>query len=213
MVTPASSFSGLGAVRLALGLTVAMGCSAPATDAERTERIADPAVEQATFDRDRQPALLLAAMHLQPCEHVADIGAGTGLLTVHLARAVTACGRVVATDVNPRVLALMQSRLDAAGVAAWTSPRQVPADDPGLGEETFDAILLSEVDNYLPDAPRWLRLATERLSARGRLIITNRVQRRAAALAAAATAGLHLVSESSPTPSHFIAVFDRGAPR
>ena len=169
----------------------------------------DPLAEQARFDRERQPQLVVAAMALRPCQHVADVGAGTGLLTVHLARAVGPCGRVVATDVDPQVLDLMKSRLDATGLGDLVEQRQVPPDEPGLGTESFDAILLSEVDHHLRDATAWLRLAAARLAATGVLVITNRVYNRAKALAAAAAAGLRLRTETSPSPSHFIAVFER----
>jgi precorrin-6B methylase 2 len=204
VTAPAVVFSACLVSLLALG-----GCTRGGDAPPPPAGQGDPALEQARYDRERQPDALLAAMGLRACQHVADIGAGTGLMTVHLARTVGPCGQVVATDVDADVLELMKSRLDAAGVGGWVERRQVPPDEPGLGNESFDAILLSEVDHYLRDAAAWLRLAAARLSATGVLVITNRVYHRAKALAAATAAGLRLRAESSPSPSHFIAVFER----
>ncbi len=44
---------------------------------------------------------MIRALALHPGMVVADVGAGTGLLTAHLARAVSPGGRVVATDIDP----------------------------------------------------------------------------------------------------------------
>ena len=41
----------------------------------------------------------------------------------------------------------------------------------------------------------------------GKIVIENRIHRRAGAMAAADKAGLHLESETNPIPSNFIAVF------
>ncbi|MEZ4367375.1 MAG: methyltransferase domain-containing protein [Kofleriaceae bacterium] len=166
--------------------------------------------EQARFDQDRRPDQVVLALAIGPGDRVADVGCGTGLLTVHLARAVGPTGKVVATDIDGAVLDLMRARLAAAGVDGAVEPRRVDPDEPGLAPDTFDAILLAEVDHYLGDAAAWLRTAARQLAPDGRLVLTNRVYHRAKALAAAEAAGLRLVSESSPTTSHFIAVFAPG---
>jgi tRNA A58 N-methylase Trm61 len=56
--------------------------------------------EQARFDRDRRPDRVVAALGIGRGDAVADLGAGGGLMTVHLARAVGPTGRVVATDMG-----------------------------------------------------------------------------------------------------------------
>ena len=47
---------------------------------------------------------LIAELGVKPGDRVADIGANTGLLTVHLARAVSPGGKVIATDIEAGVL-------------------------------------------------------------------------------------------------------------
>jgi len=163
--------------------------------------------EQARFDRERRPDLVVAALGLKPGSVVADIGAGTGLLTVHLARAVSPGGKVVATDVDGAVLDLLDHRIAAADLGTVVERRVVAADSPGLEAGTYDAILLAEVDHYFSDRVAWLKAAIPALKPGGRIVIANRTYHRAPAMEAAARAGLHLDAESTEVPGQFIATF------
>lgn len=163
--------------------------------------------EQARFDSERRPEKIVEALALHPGDRVADIGAGSGLLTIHLARAVAPNGHVVATDIDGTVLDLLSQRLEAAGLAQLVERRVVGADTPGLEANSYDAILLSEVDHYFTDPASWLRTASTALKPGGRIVISNRVYHRAQSMAAARKAGLVLKSESNPDATRFIAVF------
>ncbi len=163
--------------------------------------------EQIRFDAERRPEEVVKALGIKPGSRVADIGAGSGLLTVHLARAVKPNGKVVATDIDEGVLELMQSRLQAAGLADYVERKVVAADTPGLEKGEYDAILLAEVDHYFTDPVAWLKAAALALKPGGRLVISNRIHHRTKSMAAATKAGLHLLTESTPVPTHFIAVF------
>ncbi len=163
--------------------------------------------EQARFDRERHPELIVKALGLTPGAVVADVGAGTGLLTIHLARAVAPGGRVVATDVDGAVLDMLESRLAAEKLVDVVERRVVSADMPGLEPGRYDAILLAQVDHYFSDPPGWMRAAAPALKPNGRLVIENRTYHREPALAAAAAAGFRLVAESTEVPGEFIATF------
>jgi ubiquinone/menaquinone biosynthesis C-methylase UbiE len=166
--------------------------------------------EQARFDAERRPEKLVEALGIGPGSRVADIGAGSGLLTVHLARAVAPSGKVIATDVDGAVLDLLTQRLRASKLESVVERRVVGADTPGLEVGTYDAILLAEVDHYFTDPTAWLASAARALKPGGRLVISNRIYHKAQSLAAAQKAGLQELSVTTPMPSHFIAVF--GAP-
>ena len=163
--------------------------------------------EQARFDSERRPELVVEALGIKPGSRVADVGAGTGLLTVHLAKAVAPNGVVVATDIDGAVLELLHNRLEAAGLDQVVERRVVGAETPGLEAGAYDAILLAEVDHYFQDPVLWLQNATAALKPGGRIVISNRIHHRAKSMAAGQKAGLELLSESTPVPTHFIAVF------
>jgi ubiquinone/menaquinone biosynthesis C-methylase UbiE len=202
---------------LFLVLLVAASCGRNEAEGDSSgspaRRPDDIAREQARFDAERHPEKLVEALGIGPGSRVADIGAGSGLLTVHLARAVKPTGRVVATDIDGAVLDLLQSRLAAAGLADLVDRKVVDAEHPGLEAGAYDAILLAEVDHYFADEPRWLREATKALKPRGRIVISNRIHHRAKSMAAARSAGLKLEADSTPVPTHFIAVFSPGGNR
>lgn len=198
---------------LLLCLVLAAACGRKPADGEGAGNGAgsaqadESAREQARFDAERRPEKVVEALGIGPGSRVADIGAGSGLLTVHLARAVAPSGKVVATDVDGAVLNLLEQRLESQGLAKVVEPRVVAADTPGLEPATYDAILLAEVDHYFTDAPAWLKAAGAALKPGGRLVISNRIYHRTQSMTNAKKAGLELVSESTPVPTHFIAVF------
>jgi precorrin-6B methylase 2 len=199
-------------VRLAFALVVAIAACACDGGGRARKPDARPASEQAEFDRERRPDRVLAVIELRPGEVVADIGAGTGLLTVHVAKAVSPGGKVVATDVDATVLDLMALRLQDAGLDAVVERRVVQPNETGLEPGRFDVILLSQVDNYFDDRVAWLEAAIPALKPGGRIVITNRVHHRSSGMAAAAAAGLTMVRESTDVPGSYVAVFTRTSP-
>lgn len=168
--------------------------------------------EQARFDAERRPEKVVEALKIGPGSRVADVGAGSGLLTVHLARAVKPNGKVVATDIDARVLELLHSRVQAEDLADVVEERVVGPETSGLEPATYDAILLAEVDHHFSDPVAWIKNAALALKPTGRIVISNRVHHRAKSKEAAQKAGLLLEAESSPVPSHFIMSFVLGKP-
>ena len=198
-------------------LLVAAACEkkppATTTNGSGSSAAAEKDPEQERFDAERRPDKVVEALGIKPGSIVADIGAGSGLLTVHLARAVAPNGKVVATDVDGTVLELLAQRLRAANLGKIVEARVVAADTPGLEPGMYDAILLAEVDHYITDAPAWLREAGKALKPGGRIVISNRIYHRTQSMASAKKAGLVLISESTPVPTHFIAVFGVEEPK
>lgn len=192
------------------------GCKSESSNA--AGKGADPASgggdegDQSLFDRERQPEVIIEALSLAPGKHVADIGAGTGLLTVHVARAVTPGGKVVATDIDGAVLEYLKTRMVAAGFDHVVEGRVVQPTEPGLEDGRFDAILLAQVDHYFDDRTSWLKKAAPALKPGGKLAIANRLHHRAAAIAAAEAAGYTLVTEVADIPGQFVAVFEVKGP-
>jgi ubiquinone/menaquinone biosynthesis C-methylase UbiE len=197
-------------VVLCLALAFAAACGKKAATGEPATGSGSSSVadeEQARFDAERRPEKLVEALGIGPGSKVADIGAGSGLLTVHLARAVAPNGKVVATDVDGAVLDLLAQRLRSQKLEGVVERRVVGAETSGLAPGEFDAILLAEVDHYFTDPAAWLEGAAAALKPGGRIVISNRIYHKAQSIDAAKKAGLEEHSITSPMPSHFIAVF------
>jgi ubiquinone/menaquinone biosynthesis C-methylase UbiE len=198
------------ALALCVVVCLAAACGKKPADGDSTGSGSSTAPvddEQARFDAERRPEKLVEAMAIGPGSRVADIGGGSGLLTVHLARAVAPSGKVVATDVDGAVLDLLTQRLRAQKLEGVVETKVVGADTPGLEEGAYDAILLAEVDHYFTDPVAWLASAAKALKPGGRIVISNRIYHKAQSLAAAQKAGLQELTVTTPMPSHFIAVF------
>lgn len=103
------------------------------------------------WGRQLQPAIdgLLTAADLRPGEDVIDVAAGTGMVTLPAAEAVVPGGRVLATDLSPRMLAELRDRADRRDIAnvevACRGAEDLDAD------AAFDVALCSLGLMYVPD--------------------------------------------------------------
>ena len=101
-------------------------------------------LERPSRELQERPQAAVDRLDLPPDAVVADIGAGSGYMTVRLAQAVPA-GQVLAVDVQPEMLALLQQNLTEAGLTN-VEPIQGEETDPHLPAATVDLALL--VDAY-----------------------------------------------------------------
>jgi SAM-dependent methyltransferase len=132
---------------------------AAAFDEAPDHGLRDPAV------RDAWARLLLPMLPSVPAR-VADLGCGTGTLTVLMAQA----GHVVAgLDVSPRMVALARGKIAAGGVVAdvVVGDASSPPWQPG----TFDAVLTRHVLWAMPDPEAALTMWIDLLAPGGRLIL------------------------------------------
>jgi 2-polyprenyl-3-methyl-5-hydroxy-6-metoxy-1,4-benzoquinol methylase len=161
-------------------------------------------VSQADYDRWRRPEALIAALELRPGDAVVDLGAGRGYLTRRLAAAVGPRGRVVATDIDPDLIAAL-GRLEPVADGAPIEARLVTPDRPGLEPGRYDLVLMAEVDHLVPDRRAYLAQLRPALSARGRVAVSNRIYHRASLLAAARDAGYSVVADrTAELPGQFL---------
>tara|TARA_R100001039_G_scaffold13362_1_gene7494 strand:- start:4407 stop:5183 length:777 start_codon:yes stop_codon:yes gene_type:complete len=101
-------------------------------------------LEREQRTHEEMPDEVVANMGLQPDHVVADIGAGTGYFTFRMAPLVPQ-GKVLATDIQPEMLALLERRKAELGIDN-VEPVLGRIDDPGLPENSVDVVLL--VDAY-----------------------------------------------------------------
>ena len=119
---------------------------------------------------EEEPDKAIAALALSPGATVADVGAGSGYMTMKLATAVGASGRVYATDVQPEMIATLTARVKAANLQNVT-PVLSATDDPRLPAGVLDLILMVDVYHELAAPQRMLQQLKRALKPSGRLVL------------------------------------------
>jgi ubiquinone/menaquinone biosynthesis C-methylase UbiE len=106
---------------------------------------------------------------------VLEPGPGVGYFTVELARAVGPIGRVVAVDLQPRMLSSLRRRVERAGLAGRVEARQAHAE--GLGVEDLagkvDLVFAFAVVHELADQARFFTEVARLLTPGGRVLVVE----------------------------------------
>jgi len=128
---------------------------------------------------------------------VLEPGPGMGFFTLELARRVGPSCRVIAIDVQPRMLAGLRRRVERAGLGGRVVTRLAAKDSLGVGDlaGAVDFVLAFAVVHELPDAGRFFAELRATLAPGGRVLVAEpaghvRPPDFEASLAAAARAGL-----------------------
>lgn len=102
-------------------------------------------------------------------------GPGMGFFTLDLARLVGPTGRVVAVDVQSRMLDGLRRRAAKAGLAERVTTRLAGADGLGVNDLAgqVDFVLAFAVVHELPDAPAFFAEASESLRPGGALLLAE----------------------------------------
>lgn len=176
-------------------------------------RLEDP--ERAVWQK---PDEVVAALGLSDGAVACDLGAGPGVFSLRLARAVGPRGRVHAMDVEPRMLEILARRARDAGETN-VHPLLAAEGAVALPPEPCDVILLVNVLHHLEDRAAALRRLAGRLAPGGRIAVVDFHEgelpvgpppshklSRAAFLAAAAEAGLEVAQEHAFLPYQYFAL-------
>ena len=149
--------------------------------------------------RLRQDPGAILGPHVAEGMTVLEPGPGMGFFTLELARRVGPRGRVVAVDVQPRMLEGLRRRARRAGLLERMDVRLAGHDRMGIGDlaGSVDFVLGFAVVHELPDAGRFFAEAAGAMRPGARLLFAepaHHVSREEfeAALASAARAGLRL---------------------
>ena len=105
-------------------------------------------LEREEREREERTDLLVTALQLQPGMVVADIGAGTGYLSRRMAPAVTPGGKVLAVDVQPEMLAMLQRAVRQTGLTQ-IQPLLGAEDDVRLPASSVDLAIMVDVYHEL----------------------------------------------------------------
>jgi ubiquinone/menaquinone biosynthesis C-methylase UbiE len=129
-----------------------------------------PWLERSEREEEEAPDVALDVLKIPKGASVADIGAGSGYITVRLAARVGATGRVFANDVQPQMLNILSRRLNSGGITNVTLIEGT-LDDPKLPPASVDLALMVDVYHELSQPQSILRHLRESLKAGGRLVL------------------------------------------
>jgi ubiquinone/menaquinone biosynthesis C-methylase UbiE len=127
-------------------------------------------LDRAEREEEEAPSRAIALLHLRPGDVVADVGAGSGYMTVRLARAVGPTGRVLAVDVQPEMIERLTARVRAEMLPNVTAILGA-ADDPKLPAASVDLELMVDVYHELAAPQRMLQHLRAALKPGGRLVL------------------------------------------
>src|SRR5262249_53541433 len=122
----------------------------------------------------QDPAAILAP-HVHPGMTVVEPGPAMGFFTLELARRVGDAGRVVAVDIEPKMLDRLQRRLNKAGLAERVECRLAEPHSMGLADlwAKADFLLAFAVVHELPSAAVFFEEAAACLKPGGRLLLVE----------------------------------------
>jgi len=140
---------------------------------------------------------------------VLEPGPGMGFFTLQLARFCGPSGKVIAVDIEPKMLEVLARRAQRAGVGDRIETRQAQLESLGVQDlaGTVDLVLAFAMVHELPNPARFYSEAAEALKPGGRLLLAEpRGHVRAAefdkSLRSAEGAGLRLVDTPRIPWSH-----------
>lgn len=105
-------------------------------------------LERGEREREERTDLLVTALALKPGMVVADIGAGTGYLARRMAPAVMPGGKVLAVDVQPEMVAMLQASVRQSGLTQ-IQPLLGGEDDVRLAASSVDLAIMVDVYHEL----------------------------------------------------------------
>src|SRR5437773_9178871 len=119
---------------------------------------------------EEEPDVALDVLKIPKGATVADIGAGSGYMTVKLARRVGPAGIVYANDVQPQMLEMLRRRIEKEKIANVTLV-QGAIDDPKLPPASVDLELMVDVYHEFSQPQAMLRALRQALKPGGRLVL------------------------------------------
>jgi predicted methyltransferase len=127
-------------------------------------------LDRAEREQEEDPERALDLIGLTPGLVVADVGAGSGYMTVRLARRVGPTGKVYANDLQPAMLQVLQGKVNEQHLAN-VAPVQGTETDAGLPEGAIDLVLMVDVYHEMWHPQEMLKSLRKSLKPNGRLVL------------------------------------------
>jgi ubiquinone/menaquinone biosynthesis C-methylase UbiE len=129
-------------------------------------------LERPEREAREQPERVLDMLAIREGMTVADVGAGTGYFTVRLAKRVGRRGEVLATELQPEMLRVLDSRLSEERIGNVRLIRATES-QAKLPERCCDLVLLVDVYHELADPPGVMAGIRRALKPTGKLVLVE----------------------------------------
>jgi ubiquinone/menaquinone biosynthesis C-methylase UbiE len=122
----------------------------------------------------QDPAKILAP-YVRPGTTVLEVGPGMGFFTLPLARMTGPAGRIVAVDIQPKMLDALRRRALKAGLSGRIDSRLAHPESLGLGDlaKRVDFVLAFAVVHEMPSAAAFFAEAASALRPGGSLLLAE----------------------------------------
>lgn len=129
-------------------------------------------MDRASREQEEAPERALSAVGIRPGMIVADVGAGSGYMTLRIAPLVGSAGKVYAEDIQPALLQLLQQKARVAG-ASNVEIVLGSETDARLPENAVDLVLLVDVYHEFHHPQEMLRSIRRALKPGGQLVLVE----------------------------------------
>jgi ubiquinone/menaquinone biosynthesis C-methylase UbiE len=127
-------------------------------------------LDRSERDLEENPDRAVDVLKLEKGSTVADVGAGSGYMTVKLAKKVGPQGKVYANDIQQGMLDLLSKRVTKSKLTNVSTVLGTQ-DDPKLPADTLDLVLMVDVYHELSQPQVMLRHIRDSLKPGGRLVL------------------------------------------
>lgn len=124
-------------------------------------------------EREERPDLVVEALRIPRGATVIDLGAGVGYFTWRLANQVGPEGRVIATDVQPEMLAMLRRNMRARGIRNFESVLVTQTDARLPADTGAELALLVDVYHELSHPALTMRQLLRALKPGGRVVLVE----------------------------------------
>lgn len=123
-------------------------------------------------DTYQKPAEIIASMTIKEGMVVADLGTGTGYLLPHLSKAVGAQGKVLAQDIEPKMLAYVGEQTKKQGLTNIQTVKGTRT-STGFQPASVDRVVTLNVWHHISDREGFAKHLATTLKPGGQLIIVD----------------------------------------
>jgi len=129
-------------------------------------------LERDTREKEERLSLLVKSLQLKPTDVVADIGAGSGVISMLMAEQVLPDGHVMAVDIQDEMLERLKKRCEEAGIEN-IQPVKGTIKSPNLKPESTDLAIMVDVYHEFEFPYEMMLAISQAMKPGGRVVLVE----------------------------------------